>query len=155
VFENFLVNFLNHDFQGLVAVAATEAVEVEVQELELVLLREFVNLPDEFRRDANLPCRVISEQVNDLAGSISVYNPFEVHPKRLLCHLGVPRQVHFLSQASLLPENWNRSSDLYVTYQEAATNDHDLFSLAEVGHVALVVDASCVVSGARAMPHTS
>ena len=114
-----------------------------------------MNLPDKLSSDANLSCRVISEQVDDLAGSISVYNPFEVHPKWLLCHFRVPRQVHFLSQASLLPENWNRPSYLYVTYQEAATNDHDLFSLAEVGHVALVVNASCIVSGARAVPHTS
>jgi len=33
--QNILVNLLNHDFQGLIAISAAEAVEIEVEELEL------------------------------------------------------------------------------------------------------------------------
>ena len=74
-------------------------------------------------------------------------------PERFLSHFRIPGQVDLLSQASLLPENGHGASDLHMRDQEALRNDHYLLSLAEIGHVALVVDTPGVVSGARTVPH--
>ena len=73
----------------------------------------------------------------------------------LFSHLSVPSEINLLSEASLLPEDRHRASDLHMADQIAVANNHDLFSLTEVGHIALVIDASCIVPSASSMPHPS
>lgn len=63
--------------------------------------------------------------------------------------------MHILRQATLLPEYRHRASDLHVTDQETRGYDHDLFSLAAVGHVALVVDAASIVASTCTLPHAT
>ena len=153
--QNILVNLLNHDFQGLIAISAAEAVEIEVEELELWLCWKLIDLSDEFRRDSNLSWCVISQQVDDLARSICVNNVLEVQSKRFLCHLWIPSEEYVLRQTSLLPEHWYGASNLDVRNQESATYYHDLFSFTKVGNVASVIDAPSVVPRARSVPHAT
>ena len=153
--QNILVNLLNHDFQRLIAISTTEAVEIEVEELELWLRWELIDLSDEFRRNSNLSWCVISQQVDDLARSICVKNVLEVQSKRLLRHLWIPSEEYILRQTSLLPEHWYGASNLDVRNQESAANYHDLFSFTKVSNVASVVDTPGVVPRARSIPHTS
>ena len=39
--------------------------------------------------------------------------------------------------------------------EEAIIDDHDLFCLTEIGNVALIIDASCVVSSTCTIPHAT
>ena len=153
--KNLLINLLDHDLEGLIAVASAETVEVEVEELDLRLLRELIHLADVFSRDAHLTWSVVSEQVDDLARPVGVQYVLEMKSERLLSHLGIPSQENILSQAALLPEDGHRSPNLHMADEETARYDHDLLSLAEVRHIAHVVDASRVVSCACAVPHST
>ena len=85
--HDLLINLLNHDFERLIAVTATEPVEVEVQKLQLGLLREFIDLSNELGGDENLTRRVVSQQVDYLAGAVSTYDIFEMCAKGFLGHL--------------------------------------------------------------------
>ena len=153
--KNLLINLLDHDLEGLIAVASAETVEVEVEELDLRLLRELIHLADVFSRDAHLTWSVVSEQIDDLARPVGVQYVLEMKSERLLSHLGIPSQENILSQAALLPEDGHRSPNLHMADEETARYDHDLLSLAEVRHIAHVVDASRVVSCACAVPHST
>lgn len=153
--KNLLINLLDHDLEGLVAVASAETVEVEVEELDLRLLRELIDLADVFSRDAHLTWCVVSEQVDDLARPVGVQYVLEMKSERLLSHLGIPSQENILSQAALLPEDGHRSPNLHMADEKTARYNHDLLSLAEVCHIAHVVDASRIVSCACAVPHST
>ena len=153
--KNLLVNLLDHDLEGLIAIASAETVEVEVEELDLCLLRELVDLADVLGRDAHFAWSVVSEQVDDLARPVVVQYILEMESERLLRHLGIPSQEDILSQTALLPEDGHRSPNLHMADQETARDDHDLLSLAEVRHIAHVIDASSVVSCASAVPHSA
>ena len=85
--HDLLINLLNHDFERLIAVTATESMEVEVQKLQLGLLGEFIDLSDELGGDENLTRRVVSQQVDYLAGAVSTYDIFEMCAKGFLGHL--------------------------------------------------------------------
>lgn len=85
--HDLLINLLNHDFERLIAVTATESMEVEVQKLQLGLLREFIDLSYELGGDENLTRRVVSQQVDYLAGAVSTYDIFEMCAKGFLGHL--------------------------------------------------------------------
>ena len=153
MFEYLLIALLDHDLQSLVALTSAETMEIEVQKLELVLHLKLVNLPDILSSDPHLARSIIPEQVDDVARAIVVKDRFEVLPERFLSHFRIPGQVDLLSQASLLPENGHGASNLHMRDEEALCNDHYLLSLAEIGHVALVVDTPGVVSGACTVPH--
>ena len=112
--KNLLINLLDHDLEGLIAVASAETVEVKVEELDLRLLRELIHLADVFSRDAHLTWSVVSEQVDDLARPVGVQYVLEMKSKRLLSHLGIPSQENILSQAALLPEDGHRSPNLHM-----------------------------------------
>ena len=112
--EDVLVDFLNHNLQCLVTVTAAEAMEVEIEELELVLLRELMHLAHELGRDADLPGRIVPKQVDNAAGPVRLHNVFEVGAEGLLRHLGVARKVHLLFEAALLPKDRHGASDLDV-----------------------------------------
>lgn len=58
--KNLLIDLLDHDLESLIAVASAETVEVEVEELDLRLLRELVDLADVFSRDAHFARSVVS-----------------------------------------------------------------------------------------------
>lgn len=70
--KHVLVDLLNHHLEGLVAITAAEAMEVEVEELELAFMLELVYLAHELGSDAHLTRRVVPEQVDDLARAVSV-----------------------------------------------------------------------------------
>jgi len=155
VIENLLVDFLDHHFECLVTVTATETMEVKVKELKLVLLFILMDVSDVLCCNAHLSGRVVAQQVDDVARSIGVHNVIEMQCERLFGHLSVSRQVYFLGKTPLLPEHWYRASDLNMTYEVAITHDHNLLSLTAVGDIALIVDSTGVVARSRPMPHPS
>jgi len=92
-----LINLLDHDFEGLITITATESVEIEVQELDFIFLRVLISLSDKLCRDSYLTSRVISQQIDDMNWAIGINNVLEMYSKGLFRHLCVPSQVHFLS----------------------------------------------------------
>lgn len=105
--ENLLVDFLDHNFECLVTVTATETMEVKVKELELGLLFILVDMSDVLCCNAHLSGRVIAQQINDVAWSIGVHDVIEMQSERLFGHLGVSSKVNFLGKTPLLPEDWH------------------------------------------------
>ena len=68
--QNVLINLLDHDFEGLVTITPTKAMEVEVEEFDFGFLRVLIDLPDELRCDSYLSWRVVPQQVNYLNRSV-------------------------------------------------------------------------------------
>ena len=95
--ENLLVNLLDHHLERLVSITAAKPVEVEVEELDLGLLRELVDLPHVLCCDANFARRVVSEQIDDLAGAVGVKDVLKVQAEGFLGHLGVASEEDVFS----------------------------------------------------------
>ena len=64
--------------------------EVKVKELKFLLLSAFMHLSDVLGSDAHFSRYIISQQVYDIAGTISIQDPLKMRAKRFLRHLGIP-----------------------------------------------------------------
>ena len=129
--------------------------EVEVEELDLGLLGKLVDLTNVLSRDSNFSRRVVPEQVDNLAGPVSVENVLKMEPERFLSHFRVPRQEDIFCKATLLPKDGNRAPDLHMTDQKAACNYHYLFSFAKVSDIAHIINASRIVARSGSIPHSA
>ena len=125
--------------------------EVKVEELYLVLVLALIDLSDILGCDSDFSLGRVSQKIDDIDRAVVLNDLAEMNGKGLLGHLCIPSQLHILSETSLFPENWHRGTELNMTYQVGAIDNHDLFFLAGVGYPALVVNASSVVPRASSV----
>ena len=72
-----------------------------------------------------------------------------------LIHFWGARQVDLLLEAALLPEDRHRTTDLHMADQLALANDQYLFFLYEIGHIALIIDATGVIARTCTIPFST
>ena len=75
--------------------------------------------------------------------------------KRPLIHFWGARQVDLLFEATLLPEDRYRTTDLHMADQLALANDQYLFFLYEIGHITLIIDTTGVIARTCTIPFST
>lgn len=147
---------LHHNFQGLVLVAAAVVVEVKVQNFNFVFQVTLVDLAQVLGGDSHFAVACYhAQQVDDVHRAIGVHNILKVDSKCLFIQCGRPCQSHIFFQTFLFPEHWNRTSDLNMTHEELAGDNHDLFGFALIANVARIVDATRIVSSAGSVVNSA
>ena len=114
-----------------------------------------MDVPNVLCRDAHLLGSRVPEKVDVVARSIGIEDSLVMPSEGSFVHLRVARQINFLFEAALLPENRDRATNLHVADHLAIGNNQDLLFLAEIGDIALIIDATRIITSARTLPHPS
>lgn len=112
MFDQVLVDLLNHHFKCLVSVASTVVVEVKVQKLDVLFKVTFVHLTDILFCKAHFSDSLVTQEVDNVDWTVGLNNVVDMDSEGLFCHLRVTSDHNIFHDSFLLPKNGNRSSNL-------------------------------------------
>ena len=133
----------NQDLKRIILVSPAIGMKVEMQKFNLFLVLAIIDLLNIFLSEDYFPLFSIRKQINWENRTISSDNVIEMLEKGFLRELTTSSNGHILNNALLFPEHGNWSSNHCIAYN-LAINLNNLLSFYEIGHIALIIYASCM-----------